>query len=74
MVGGFAKLAADIVLRNDSDTVSHPQGTTYHGTITLQQFNDSLAPIKAKYPAGSLISSNSTNGITANCCSESPLR
>ncbi len=50
VVGGFAKLAADIVLRNDSDTVATLKDQLYHGTITLQQFNDSLAPIKAKYP------------------------
>ena len=50
VAGGFAKLAADIVLRNDSDTVTTLKDQLYHGTITLQQFNDSLAPIKAKYP------------------------
>ena len=50
VLGGFAKLAADIVLRNDSDTVTNLKDQLYHGTITLQQFSDSLAPIKAKYP------------------------
>jgi SSS family solute:Na+ symporter len=50
VLGGFAKLAADIVMRNDSDTLTTLKEQLYHGTITLQQFNDSLAPIKAKYP------------------------
>jgi SSS family solute:Na+ symporter len=50
VAGGFAKLAADIILRNDSDTVANLKLQLYHSEITLQQFNDSLAPIKAKYP------------------------
>jgi len=50
VAGGFAKLAADIVLRNDSDTVAGLKDQLFNGAITLQKFNDSLAPIKAKYP------------------------
>ncbi len=49
MLGGFAKLAADIIMRNDSDAVTKLKEQLYHGTITLDQFNAGIAPIKAKF-------------------------
>jgi SSS family solute:Na+ symporter len=49
MVGGFAKLAADIIMRNDLDAISKLKDDLYHGVITAAQFNDSIAPIRAKY-------------------------
>jgi len=49
MVGGFAKLAADIVMRNDSDTVAKLKDQLYHQTITLDQYNAAIAPIQAKF-------------------------
>ncbi|MGA2747912.1 MAG: sodium:solute symporter [Verrucomicrobiota bacterium] len=49
VVGGFAKLAADIVMRNDGETVANLKRQLYHGAITLDQFNTGIAPIKAKF-------------------------
>jgi SSS family solute:Na+ symporter len=48
MLGGFAKLAADIVMRNDADVVSKLKDQLHQGVITLDQFNASIEPIKAK--------------------------
>lgn len=50
MVGGFAKLAADIVMRNDLDTINKLKDDCYHDVITLQQYGDAMGPIKANYP------------------------
>jgi SSS family solute:Na+ symporter len=49
VLGGFAKLAADIIMRNDSDTVAKLKDQFYHGAITLDQYNTAIAPIKAKF-------------------------
>ena len=49
MLGGFAKLAADIVMRNDSDTITKLKDQFYHGAISLDQYNVGIAPIKAKF-------------------------
>jgi SSS family solute:Na+ symporter len=49
MVGGFAKLAADIVMRNDLEAIGKLKDDLYHKVITAAQFSDSIAPIKAKY-------------------------
>ena len=49
VVGGFAKLAADIFMRNDSDRVNNLKEQLYHGTITLDQYNTAIAPLKAKF-------------------------
>ncbi|MGO8836225.1 MAG: sodium:solute symporter [Limisphaerales bacterium] len=49
MVGGFARLAADLVMRNDSETVSKLKQDLYHGVITLDQYNAGIAPIHAKF-------------------------
>jgi SSS family solute:Na+ symporter len=49
MIGGFARLAADLVMRNDSETVSKLKEQLYHGAITLDQYNAGIAPIHAKF-------------------------
>ncbi len=49
VLGGFAKLAADLVMRNESDLVTKLKDDLYHGTITLDQYNAAIAPIKAKF-------------------------
>jgi SSS family solute:Na+ symporter len=49
MLGGFAKLAADLVMRNDADNVTKLKDQLYQGTITLDQFNAAIAPLKAKF-------------------------
>jgi SSS family solute:Na+ symporter len=49
VAGGFAKLAADLVMRNDSETVVNLKQQLYHKTITLAQYNAGIAPIKAKF-------------------------
>ncbi len=49
MIGGFARLAADLVMRNDSETVSKLKQQLYHSTITLDQYNAGIAPIRAKF-------------------------
>ena len=49
MIGGFARLAADLVMRNDSETVSKLKQQLYHGAITLDQYNAGIAPIHAKF-------------------------
>jgi SSS family solute:Na+ symporter len=49
VAGGFAKLAADLVMRNDSEAVISLKQQLYHKTITLAQYNEGIAPIKAKF-------------------------
>jgi SSS family solute:Na+ symporter len=49
VLGGFAKLAADLVMRNDSEAVTNLKQQLYHNAITLDQYNAGIAPIKAKF-------------------------
>src|SRR5664279_3829079 len=49
MIGGFARLAADLVMRNDSETVSKLKQQLYHSAITFDQYNAGIAPIRAKF-------------------------
>ncbi len=49
MLGGFGRLAADLVMRNDADAVSKLKGDFYHKVITLDQYNAGIAPIKAAH-------------------------
>ena len=46
---GFGRLAADLILRDDGATVKTLKGELYQSTITLDQYNAAIAPIKAKY-------------------------
>ena len=49
MVGGFARLAADLVMHNDADAVSKLKGDLYHKVINLDQYNAGIAPIRAAH-------------------------
>jgi SSS family solute:Na+ symporter len=49
MVGGFARLAADLVMHTDADAVSKLKGDHYHGLITQAQFDSGIAAIRATH-------------------------
>jgi solute:Na+ symporter, SSS family len=49
VLGGFARLAADLVMRNDGATVTALKQQRYDGTISLDQYTAALAPIKARH-------------------------
>jgi SSS family solute:Na+ symporter len=49
MIGGFGRLAADLVMRNDSEKVTKLKEDLYHNVITLDQYNAGIAPIKAAH-------------------------
>ncbi len=49
MVAGFARLAADLVMRHDAGTVKDLKQQLYHNAITLDQYNAGIAPIQAKF-------------------------
>ena len=51
MIGGFGRLAADLVMRNDADAVTKLKEDLYHGVINLDQYNAGIAPIKAAHNA-----------------------
>ena len=48
VIGGFAKLGADIIMRNDSDTVVKLKDQLYQSAITLDQYNASDRPHQGK--------------------------
>ena len=49
MVGGFARLAADLIMRTDADAVSKLKTDHYHGVITQAQFDSGIAAIRATH-------------------------
>lgn len=49
VVGGFARLAADLIMRGDSPQVTALKERLFQHAITVDQFNASIAPIRAKY-------------------------
>ena len=49
VVGGFARLAADIYMRSQETVVGDAKNNLYHGVITLDQFKAIIAPIQQKY-------------------------
>jgi SSS family solute:Na+ symporter len=49
MLGGFGRLAADLVMHNDADAVTKLKGDLYHKVITLDQYNAGIAPIRAAH-------------------------
>ena len=53
MLGGFARLGADLAFRNvkaeNGDTLAALKQHLYKGVITQDQYNALIAPIKAKY-------------------------
>jgi len=51
MVGGFGRLALDLIFRTSADAVSQLKQDLYHKVITLDQYNAGIAPIKAAHNA-----------------------
>ncbi|HEY0282091.1 MAG TPA: hypothetical protein VGC27_05660, partial [Rhizomicrobium sp.] len=49
VAGGFARLAADIYMRADEQFVKGLKDQLYLHTITLDQYNAAIAPIRAKF-------------------------
>jgi solute:Na+ symporter, SSS family len=49
VIGGFARLAADLVMRTDGGVVKELKQQLYKGLINAQQYADGIAPIKAKH-------------------------
>jgi SSS family solute:Na+ symporter len=49
MVGGFARLAADLVMHTDADAVTKLKVDFYHGDITQAQFDSGIASIRAMH-------------------------
>ena len=49
VIGGFARLAADIYMRNDDAFVNGLKDKLFQHAITLDQYNAAIAPIKAKF-------------------------
>ena len=49
VVGGFARLAADIYMRSYETVVNGAKNDLYHQVITLDQYKAIIAPIQQKY-------------------------
>jgi SSS family solute:Na+ symporter len=49
VVGGFARLAADLIMRDDGNTVTALKQQLYHHAITAQQYDSAVAPLRAKH-------------------------
>jgi SSS family solute:Na+ symporter len=49
VAGGFARLAADLVMRADGATVASLKQQRYHNTITAGQYDAAIAPIRARH-------------------------
>jgi len=49
VIGGFARLAADLVMRNDGGAVKDLKQQLYKGLINADQYAAGIAPIKAKH-------------------------
>src|SRR5262249_30941560 len=49
VVGGFARLAADLVMRDDGTVVAGLKQQLYHKTISLDQYKAAIAPLRAKH-------------------------
>jgi solute:Na+ symporter, SSS family len=49
MVGGFARLAADLVMRNDAEAVTKLKGDHYHGLISQVEYDTGIAAIRATH-------------------------
>jgi solute:Na+ symporter, SSS family len=46
VLGGFARLGADLVMRNDGSTVATLKQQLYHHALSRDQFNAAIAPIR----------------------------
>jgi SSS family solute:Na+ symporter len=53
VAGGFARLSADLIMRDDGVAVKELKQKLYHREITLDQYNAGVAPIRNK--VGSLL-------------------
>ena len=49
VVAGFARLASDLIMRNDGGVVKELKQQLYKGIITADQYASGLAPIKARH-------------------------
>src|ERR1700722_13409803 len=49
IIGGFARLAADLVMRNDGVTVATLKQQLYRHAITREQYDTAIAPIRAAH-------------------------
>ncbi len=49
VIGGFARLGADIYMRSQETIVGDAKNNLYHGVITQDQFNAIIAPIRQQY-------------------------
>jgi SSS family solute:Na+ symporter len=49
VIGGFARLSADLVMRNDGATVASLKQQLYHRAITPQQYGAAIAPIRNQH-------------------------
>jgi solute:Na+ symporter, SSS family len=49
VIGGFARLGADLLMRNDGANVTALKQQLYHHAITLDQFNTAIAPIRGAH-------------------------
>ncbi|MGA7712403.1 MAG: sodium:solute symporter [Rhizomicrobium sp.] len=49
VLAGFARLAADIIMKDHIVAVTALKEQLYHHTISLDQYNTALAPLKAQY-------------------------
>lgn len=49
VIGGFARLGADLVMRADGAIVKELKQQLYHGAITAQQYAEQIAPIRDRH-------------------------
>jgi solute:Na+ symporter, SSS family len=49
IIGGFARLVADIVMKGHKAEVAALKQQLFHNTITVDQYHAALAPLKAQY-------------------------
>jgi solute:Na+ symporter, SSS family len=50
VAGGFARLGADLVMRDDGNTVTLLKQQLYQHAITANQYETAIAPLRAKHP------------------------
>ena len=49
VIGGFARLSADLFMRDDGVTVTTLKQQRYHHAISLNQYNAAIAPIRERH-------------------------
>jgi SSS family solute:Na+ symporter len=49
VIGGFARLGADLVMRDDGVTATALKQQRYHHVISLEQYNAAIAPIRERH-------------------------